>query len=109
MKLTAGLSFLSLAALAQAGSLRVYGCSGPNFTGSCQTFTCPSQGCCRLPSFFQNNLISVKSTGSSSFRLFTNAGCRFHCNDNDHGSRLVDGAGWGNIGAAAYACVDGPY
>ncbi|KAH6617400.1 hypothetical protein F5144DRAFT_606901 [Chaetomium tenue] len=110
MKLSAGLSLLSLAALASAQApMSVYGCTGRDFTGTCQTFTCPYQDCCRLPSFFQTRLVSVRSTGSYSFRLFTDAGCAYHCNDNDNGSRLVDAEGWGNIGAAAYACVDGPY
>ncbi|CRG85090.1 hypothetical protein PISL3812_02226 [Talaromyces islandicus] len=89
--------------------MSVYGCSGTDFTGTCQTFTCPFNGCCQLPSFFQTDLVSVKSTGSYSFRLFTAAGCGYSCNDNDNGSLQVDDQGWGNIGAAAYACIDGPY
>lgn len=89
--------------------MSVYGCAGRGFTGNCQTFTCPFNGCCQLPSFFQNDLVSVKSTGSYSFRLFTAAGCQYDCNDNDNGSLEVDSQGWSNIGAAAYACVDGPY
>ncbi len=101
---------LSLCALASAQSpMKVYGCSGRAFTGHCETFTCPYEGCCQLPSFFRTSLVSVKSTGSYGFRLFTSAGCQYHCNDNDNGSRQVDGQGWSNIGAAAYACVDGPY
>lgn len=110
MKIAAVFSTLSLAALVQGQApMSVYGCSGPSFTGHCETFTCPFNGCCQLPQFFQTNLISVKSTGSYSFRLFTAAGCKYGCNDNDNGSRKVDGQGWGNIGAAAYACIDGPY
>ncbi|OAA57243.1 hypothetical protein ISF_07164 [Cordyceps fumosorosea ARSEF 2679] len=101
---------LSLGALASAQApMKVYGCSGRSFTGHCETFTCPFNGCCQLPSFFQTSLVSVKSAGSYSFRLFTAAGCKYSCNDNDNGSRKVDSQGWGNIGAAAYACVDGPY
>lgn len=110
MKLPAALSVLSLALAVRAQApMTIYGCTGRDFTGTCQSFTCPWQDCCELPSFFQTSLVSVKSTGSYNFRLFTNAGCAGHCNDNDGGSRLVDSQGWGNIGAAAYACIDGPY
>jgi hypothetical protein len=101
---------LSLATLVHGQSpMTVYGCSGRSFTGNCQTFTCPYQACCQLPSFFQTSLVSVRSNGPYNFRLFTSAGCAHHCNDNDNGSRFVDREGWSNIGAAAYACVDGPY
>lgn len=109
MKNTALLVLSAFALVPAQADMKVYGCSGRGFTGHCETFTCPYEGCCQLPSFFQRNLVSVKSTGSYDFRLFTSAGCQYHCNDNDHGSRKVDHQGWGNIGAAAYACVDGPY
>lgn len=101
---------LSLCALVQGQApMSVYGCTGANFQGTCQTFTCPFEGCCQLPSFFQRRLISVRSAGPYNFRLYTGAGCYGHCNDNDNQSRLIDRQGWGNIGAAAYVCVDGPY
>ncbi|TQV91855.1 hypothetical protein V2A60_006036 [Cordyceps javanica] len=101
---------LSLCALVSAQSpMQVYGCSGRGFTGHCETFTCPFNGCCQLPNFFKTSLVSVRSAGSYGFRLFTAAGCAYSCNDNDHNSRQVDSQGWSNIGAAAYACVDGPY
>ncbi|OWT43484.1 hypothetical protein VFPPC_17367 [Pochonia chlamydosporia 170] len=104
------LLLLSLCLMVHAQSgMTVYGCTRANFQGTCQSFTCPYQECCQLPSFFQTSLVSVKSTGPYNFRLFTDAGCALHCNDNDNGSRHVDSAGWGNIGAAAYACIDGPY
>lgn len=104
------LGLLSLAALATAQApMTVYGCSGRAFTGHCESFTCPFKGCCELPRFFQTSLVSVRSTGSYDFRLFTAEGCKFDCNDNDNGSRQVDHAGWRNIGAAAYQCIDGPY
>ncbi|KAJ4150026.1 hypothetical protein LMH87_010794 [Akanthomyces muscarius] len=75
--------------------MKVYGCSGRGFTGHCETFSCPFEGCCQLPRFFQTSLVSVKSAGSYGFRLFTSAGCQYHCNDNDNGSRQVDSQGWG--------------
>ena len=103
-------SLLSLCALVQGqADMSVYGCSGTNFQGTCQTFTCPYQSCCQLPPFFQQSLVSVRSTGSYNFNLFTTAGCYAHCNDNDNGSLHVDSEGWGNIGAATYQCIDGPY
>ncbi|KAK0713182.1 hypothetical protein B0T26DRAFT_742007 [Lasiosphaeria miniovina] len=108
--ITAGFVVLCLSVLVRGQpGMSVYGCSGRGFTGHCETFTCPFQACCQLPSFFQTSLVSVRSTGSYNFRLFTDAGCAFHCNDDDNDSRLVDSEGWSNIGAAAYACVDGPY
>ncbi|KAH6842446.1 hypothetical protein B0I37DRAFT_393004 [Chaetomium sp. MPI-CAGE-AT-0009] len=110
MKVPAALATLCLGVLVRGQApMSIYGCSGRGFTGHCQTFTCPYQACCQLPSFFQTSLVSVRSTGSYNFRLFTDAGCAHHCNDNDNGSRLVDSQGWSNIGAAAYACIDGPY
>ncbi|OAQ25041.1 hypothetical protein K457DRAFT_141542 [Linnemannia elongata AG-77] len=93
----------------QAATLDLYGCSGRNFQGECQSFSCGYQDCCRLPEFFQTRLVSVRATGAYNVRLFTDAGCAYHCNDNDNGARFVDHEGWTNIGAAAYACVDGPY
>ncbi|KAJ3492828.1 hypothetical protein NLG97_g5119 [Lecanicillium saksenae] len=100
---------LSLCGLAAAANMRIYGCTGRGFTGTCQSFECGYQDCCQLPSFFQTRLVSVKSTGPYNVRLFTDAGCKYHCNDNDNQSRFVDSQGWNNIGAAAYACVDGPF
>ncbi|KAJ6789553.1 hypothetical protein PWT90_10589 [Aphanocladium album] len=99
---------LSLCSLAAARDLEIYGCSGRGFTGECHTFKCGYQDCCVLPAFFKTRLVSVRSVGYN-LRLFTDAGCKYHCNDNDNGSRFVDNAGWNNIGAAAYACVDGPF
>ncbi|KAJ6437883.1 hypothetical protein O9K51_09711 [Purpureocillium lavendulum] len=110
MMITTGFIALCLCVLAHAqADMSVYGCSGRSFTGHCETFTCPYQACCQLPGFFQTSLVSVRSSGSYSFRLFTDEGCKYHCNDNDNRSRLVDAQGWNNIGAAAYACVDGPF
>lgn len=107
---TTGFALLCLSALARAQpGMSVWGCSGINFTGHCEPFNCPYQSCCQLPAFFQTSLVSVRSTGSYNFRLFTSQGCAHHCNDNDHQSLFVDSAGWRNIGAAAYACIDGPY
>lgn len=102
---------LSLCAVASAQApTKVHGCSGRGFTGSLRNLwlSVPELAAsCRK--VFRTSLVSVKSTGSYVFRLFTSAGCQYHCNDNDNGSRLVDSQGWGNIGAAAYyACVDGP-
>lgn len=109
MKPTAFLA-LSFSALATAQSpLSVYGCSGVNFSGTCRSFDCPYQACCQLPSFFQTSLVSVRATGSWNFRLYTAQGCGSHCNDSDRQSLFVDHEGWRNIGAAAYACIDGPY
>jgi hypothetical protein len=110
MKVTTAFLVVGLSTLVDAlGPMAIYGCSGRSFTGRCQTFSCPEEACCVLPSFFQTSLVSVKSTGTYNFRLFTAAGCYAHCNDNDNQSRLVDSAGWSNIGAAAYQCIDGPY
>lgn len=109
MKTTAFL-LLSLCALVNGQApMTVYGCSGRAFTGHCESFTCDYQECCQLPTFFRTRLVSVRSNGPYSFRLFTSEGCKLHCNDNDNGSRLVDREGWKNIGSAAYACVDGPF
>ena len=94
---------------AQAADLEIYGCSGRSFTGHCESFKCAYQACCVLPNFFKTNLISVKAVGAYNVRLFTDAGCAYHCNDNDRQSRFVDHEGWSNIGAAAYSCVDGPF
>lgn len=108
---TALFALLPLAVLVQGQSnpMTVEGCSGTDFTGTCHSFTCPYEGCCELPAFFQESLVSVRSTGAYGFRLFTTEGCKYHCNDNDNGSRQVDDSGWGNIGADAYKCIDGPY
>ncbi|KAK3293025.1 uncharacterized protein B0H64DRAFT_204647 [Chaetomium fimeti] len=110
MKIPAAMAALSLGLLVRGQDpMSVYGCSGTDFTGNCEGFTCPYQACCRMPAFFQTSLVSVRSTGSYNFRLYTDAGCAYHCNDNDDGSILVDSEGWGNIGPAAFTCVDGPY
>ncbi|KAI9231882.1 MAG: hypothetical protein BYD32DRAFT_375528 [Podila humilis] len=102
------LAYISTSAQAQP-PLTIYGCSGRNFQGECRSFSCPYQACCMLPVFFQTSLVSAKATGEYNIRLFTAAGCASHCNDNDNGSRFVDHAGWANIGASAYQCIDGPY
>ncbi|KAH7034478.1 hypothetical protein BKA57DRAFT_400115 [Linnemannia elongata] len=93
----------------QAATVDVIGCSGRDFQGECHSFSCGYQECCSLPDFFKTNLVSVKATGAYNIRLFTSAGCADHCNDNDSGSRFVDHKGWANIGADAYACIDGPF
>lgn len=101
---------LSLCVLVQGqADMSVYGCSGKNFGGHCETFNCPWQSCCQLPPFFQESLVSVRSTGSYNFILFTTEGCNGHCNDNDNKGLLIDAEGYSNIGPAAFQCVDGPY